>query len=127
MGEDIGEGTNLADGKICLGRDSDREVVLVRYLDQKLREFNPGLPDDAYQDAVRQITDYTASQTTVATNREKYDLLKNGVQVAFRNDLDTQIYKTFAGCGLVDNDRDPCRAKSGQHPDAGHRQSESRP
>jgi len=32
-----------------------------------------------------------------------------------REDLDTQIYKTFAGCGVVDNDRDPCRATSGQH------------
>ncbi len=31
-----------------------------------------------------------------------------------REDLDTQIYKTFAGCGLVDNDKDPCRADSGK-------------
>jgi len=32
-----------------------------------------------------------------------------------RDDLDTQIYKTFARCGVVDNDRDPCRAASGDH------------
>ena len=32
-----------------------------------------------------------------------------------RDDLDTQIYKTFAGCGIVDNDREPCRAVSGDH------------
>jgi type I restriction enzyme R subunit len=32
-----------------------------------------------------------------------------------RDDLDSQIYKTFAGCGLADNDRDPCRASSGAH------------
>ena len=32
-----------------------------------------------------------------------------------REDLDTQIYKTFAGCGVVDHDRDPCRAFSGEH------------
>ncbi len=32
-----------------------------------------------------------------------------------RDDLDTQIYKTFAGCNLVDNDHDPCRASSGDH------------
>ena len=32
-----------------------------------------------------------------------------------REDLDSQIYKTFAGCGLVDNDKDPCRASSGEH------------
>lgn len=32
-----------------------------------------------------------------------------------REELDTQIYKTFAGCGLADNDKDPCRAASGAH------------
>ena len=32
-----------------------------------------------------------------------------------RDDLDTQIYKTFAGCGVVDHDRDPCRASDGKH------------
>ncbi len=32
-----------------------------------------------------------------------------------RDDLDTQIYKTFAGCGVVDNDGDPCRASNGEH------------
>ncbi len=31
-----------------------------------------------------------------------------------RDDLDTQIYKTFAGCGVVDNDRDPCREGNGK-------------
>ncbi|HEY4721308.1 MAG TPA: HsdR family type I site-specific deoxyribonuclease, partial [Anaerolineae bacterium] len=30
-----------------------------------------------------------------------------------REDLDKQIYKTFAGCGLVDNDKDRCRASDG--------------
>jgi len=32
-----------------------------------------------------------------------------------RDNLDTQIYKTFAGCGVVDNDKDPCRPTSGRH------------
>ena len=40
-----------------LGRASDREVVLTRYLRAKLVELNPGLPEDAYDDAVRQIVD----------------------------------------------------------------------
>lgn len=31
-----------------------------------------------------------------------------------RVDLDTQIYETFAGCGLADNDRDPCRPADGE-------------
>jgi type I restriction enzyme R subunit len=69
-----------------LGRASDREVVLARYLQLKLVEFNPGLPADAYRDAVRQIVESSAAQTLVATNRDKYALLKDGVQVSFRNE-----------------------------------------
>lgn len=68
-----------------LGRLSDREVVLNRYLRQKLEELNPGLPAEAYNVAVRQIVEYSAAQTMLATNREKYTLLKDGVQVTYRN------------------------------------------
>ena len=69
-----------------LGRKNDREVVLSRHLRTKLVEFNPGLPDAAYDDAVRQIVSVTATQSLAATNREKYESLKDGVQVTFRND-----------------------------------------
>lgn len=69
-----------------LGRTSDREVVLTRYLRTKLEELNPGLPHDAYRDARRQIIETSASQTMLATNREKHSLLKDGVQVSFRDD-----------------------------------------
>ncbi|MES9980430.1 MAG: hypothetical protein ABW107_16960, partial [Candidatus Thiodiazotropha sp. 6PLUC5] len=40
-----------------LGRLNDKEVVLTRYLGEALVKFNPGLPDAAYQDALRQITE----------------------------------------------------------------------
>ena len=69
-----------------LGRASDREVVLTRTLRAKIKELNPGLPAPAYDDAVRQIVAVSASQTMAATNREKYELIKDGVQVTFRND-----------------------------------------
>ncbi len=69
-----------------LGRASDREVVLTRTLREKLVELNPGLPGEAYDDAVRQITATVASQTITTTNREKHDLVRDGVQVTFRND-----------------------------------------
>ena len=39
-----------------LGRASDCEVVLKRTLRTKLAELNPGLPDEAYDDAVRPNT-----------------------------------------------------------------------
>ncbi len=76
-----------------LGRASDREVVLTRTLREKLVALNPGLPDAAYDDAVRQMTATVASQNLVATNREKYDLIRDGVQVTFRNDKGERVRK----------------------------------
>lgn len=69
-----------------LGRTDDRQVVLTRYLREKLAEFNPDLPGAAYDDAVRQMVSISATQTLAATNREKYELLLNGVQVTFHNE-----------------------------------------
>ena len=69
-----------------LGRSSDRDVVLTRILRAKLVELNKGLPEAAYDDAVRQIVAIAATQSLVAMNKEKYDLIRDGVQVAFRND-----------------------------------------
>ena len=74
-----------------LGRASDREVVLTRYLREKLVELNPGLPEDAYDDAVRQIITIPATQTPLAINREKHLLVKDGVQVTFRNAKDELV------------------------------------
>ena len=69
-----------------LGRKSDREVVLTRTLRAKIEELNPLLPATAYDDDVRQIVAVSASQTLAAANREKYELIRGCVQVAFRND-----------------------------------------
>jgi len=74
-----------------LGRASDHEVVLTRILRRKLAELNPGLPDAAYDDAVRQITATVASQTLAATNREKYAQMRDGVMVTFRNGKDERV------------------------------------
>ena len=65
-----------------LGRASEREVVLARPLHGRLAALNPGLPDEAYEEAVRVLTATVASQSIVAANREKYDLLRDGVPVA---------------------------------------------
>jgi len=67
-----------------LGRSSDKDIVLSRYLGEALVKFNHGLPDSAYQDALRQIVDAPITQNTLQTNKEKYDLLRNGVKVQYR-------------------------------------------
>ena len=78
-----------------LGRASDREIVLTRTLREQLAKLNPGLPDAAYEDAVRQLTTTTASQTFVFTNREKYNLIRDGVRVSFRNAKGAQTRETL--------------------------------
>ncbi len=47
--------------------------------------MNPGLPAAAYDDAIRRIVTVSTMQTLAATNREKYELIKDGVQGTFRN------------------------------------------
>ena len=74
-----------------LGRESDREVVLTRTLRAKIEELNQGLPETAYENAVREIITVSASQTMAATNREKYELIRDGVQVSFRNAEGEQV------------------------------------
>lgn len=68
-----------------LGRSSDREVVLTRYLRAALVELNPGLPETAYEEALRQMVSVSATQSLLATNREKYRLLREGIPVTYRN------------------------------------------
>lgn len=81
-----------------LGRKSDKEVVLTRLLGEKLIALNPGLPPVAYQDALRQIVEASVGQTSMATNKEKYYLLRDGVNVQFRNaqgEMDAKTLRVF--------------------------------
>lgn len=68
-----------------LGRENDREVVLTRDLRAALERLNPGLPNEAYDQAVRQVVEYSTSQTLLDTNRDKDAMIRDGVRVTFRN------------------------------------------
>ncbi|HCG5971399.1 TPA: type I restriction endonuclease subunit R [Vibrio parahaemolyticus] len=78
-----------------LGRTSEQEVVLTRYLGEKLIEFNPGLPTEAYQEAMRIVVDAPTSRNIVGVNKEKYALHKNGVDVTFTNDKGARVKKSL--------------------------------
>jgi len=78
-----------------LGRDSEKELVLTRYLGEALMRLNPGLPAEAYRDALRQITDVNLAQSMLAINREKDALYKSGVQVSYRDDKGERQRKTL--------------------------------
>src|SRR5208337_5333846 len=72
-----------------LGRKDETEVVLTRYLGEALVKLNPGLPQEAYQAAIREITQPTISQSPLHANREKYNLLREGVLVSYRDEKGT--------------------------------------
>src|SRR6266576_2796103 len=68
-----------------LGRRDETEVVLTRYLGEALIKLNPGLPVDAYQAGVRELTQATLSQSLLLINRERYDKMRDGVLVDYRD------------------------------------------
>ncbi len=81
-----------------LGRTNDQEVVLTRYLRQALLKNNPELPEEAYDNAIREIVQVSTAQSTLQTNTEKYDLMRNGLKVTYRDqygDMKTRTLHVF--------------------------------
>lgn len=76
-----------------LGRDNKSEVILNRELDTALRKLNPNLPALAYNQAILQINQKGADKTLAALNREKYELMKNGIQVTYTDENGEQQHK----------------------------------
>jgi len=84
-----------------LGRSSDREVILRRDVAAALRRLNPGLPAEAYEEALAQVASYDLTKTLVQMNEDKYRLLRDGVPVKYR---DAQGRMTEERLKLVDFD-----------------------
>jgi len=78
-----------------LGRESEKDMVLTRYLGEALKRLNPDLPDEAYRDAMRQIIDVNRAQSMLAINQEKDALYKSGVLVSYRDDKGERQRKTL--------------------------------
>ncbi|MCB0532016.1 MAG: type I restriction endonuclease subunit R [Saprospiraceae bacterium] len=67
------------------GRGSETEVVLVPTLRHRLKLLNPGLPEVAIEEALRQLTQTRLAQSDMTANREVYQLLRDGVRVMVTN------------------------------------------
>ncbi|MCW7555694.1 type I restriction endonuclease subunit R [Endozoicomonas gorgoniicola] len=76
-----------------LGRESDKDVVLTRYLGQKLIELNPGLPDSAYRDALQEVVSVSSSTSMLAANQDKDRLHKEGVSVRFQDENGQRVQR----------------------------------
>lgn len=68
-----------------LGRKDDTEVVLRRDVLAALKRLNKGLPEAAYQLAQAQVLQDDITKTLIAQNEEKYQMLRGGVPVQYRD------------------------------------------
>jgi type I restriction enzyme R subunit len=64
------------------GRDSEHEVILRRRLRAALSKLNPGYSQDAYDQAVAELSRDRSKQVPANANREFYQLLKEGVRIS---------------------------------------------
>lgn len=82
--ESFGEGSTL-------GRLNKKEVLLKRTFLEKLREFNPNLPEQAYNLAYEKLTEESITKSLPEINYEKHQLLRNGIPVDFINEKGEHI------------------------------------
>jgi type I restriction enzyme, R subunit len=68
-----------------LGRASEREVVLVRDLQEALARLNRDMPDAAREQAVEKLTRVDFARPLVQHNREFYGFIRGGVPVEWRD------------------------------------------
>ncbi len=66
-----------------LGRLNKKEVILKRIFLEKLRQFNPNLPEQAYNQAYKKLIEESTSKSLAEINFEKHLLLRNGIPVDF--------------------------------------------
>jgi len=82
--EGFGEGSTL-------GRLNKKEVVLKKIFFEKIKEFNPGLPQKAYEEAYEKLIEESITKSLAEINYEKHLLLRNGISVDFTNEKGEQV------------------------------------
>jgi len=82
--ESFGEGSSL-------GRLNKKEVVLKKTFLEKIKEFNPDLPQKAYEEAYNKIIEESITKSLDEINYEKHQLLRNGIPVDFINEKGEQV------------------------------------
>jgi type I restriction enzyme R subunit len=68
-----------------LGRNNEREVVLVRDLRAALARLNPDMPASAREQAVEKLTRMDFARSLLQHNREFYGFIRDGVPVEWRD------------------------------------------
>ncbi|WP_254174007.1 type I restriction endonuclease subunit R [Planktothrix pseudagardhii] len=74
-----------------LGRETKAEVVLISKLRPALEKLNPTLPTEAINLAIEKLISDRSALSLANANREIYKLLKDGVNVTYRNTDNEEI------------------------------------
>ncbi|MDA0193564.1 MAG: type I restriction endonuclease subunit R [Bacteroidetes bacterium] len=69
-----------------LGRDSEADVILKTRFFAAIQSLNPDLPQQAYNSAFETINADYAAKPIAEINFEKYQFIKDGIPVTFKND-----------------------------------------
>jgi len=85
LGYNIEPGTNISPGEPNAERIDYKQVVLENRLRMAIKEINPKIPQEAMDDAVRQIT-RPHNPNLVENNREFHRMLTEGVDVSYMGD-----------------------------------------
>lgn len=64
-----------------LGRTSEKEVILERYLRSALRKFNSWLTSKQEEEAIKKIHSHVSTASLMQTNEEKYKMIRDGIDV----------------------------------------------
>ncbi|MRI40968.1 type I restriction endonuclease subunit R [Stenotrophomonas sp. MH181796] len=92
------------------GRNNFTETVLKPDLRAALERLNPGLPEEAYQQAIDQATAHDHAKTLVAINQDKYELLRNGALVRFKDGAGRAVERRLRLVDFVDPDNNSFKA-----------------
>jgi type I restriction enzyme R subunit len=82
LGYTVAHGPQLAPGETSAERATFADVVLVERLRESLRRLNPTLPQEAREEALRQVLSVT-TPSLVQSNRAFHKLLRDGVDVEY--------------------------------------------
>jgi type I restriction enzyme R subunit len=82
LGYAVADGPNVAPGESAMGRESYGAVILMSVLRGAIARLNPGIPEDAREEALRKVLRIGTS-SLVQSNRTFHRMLRDGVAVEY--------------------------------------------
>ena len=88
-----------------LGRTSYKEILLMRYFRNALKDLNPWITDTQITEAEKCMTEHMSTASLIQINEEKYGYIRDGIPVTVkRPDGKTETKKA-----KVINFNEPCK------------------